>query len=135
MGQDLSLTLVWTTRSDEELDWEAGRRAVSALTRQEIDEHGYHEDETLETAWALILDDLEAVETEWRAQAASFREAVSEDDRALRRVARSDVAMLRTGPVRTLITGGMSSGDDPTDFYEVLDGVPDSVYEAVGFFS
>jgi hypothetical protein len=118
MGADLLLAHVWTTKKDAELDWAAGRSWIDSASLDDLDPDEY-------TSISEI-DDLR----KW----AHERFGVLRELWVGERVDR-DTDMYGFGPVRALISGGMSWGDDPTDGFSLITSLPEPLLEAVGFFA
>lgn len=131
MGADLLLVCWWTTKPDE-VDFDKGRAELASVTFDDIeaienfrygeydsDDSRYEDEEVFlaEIARPQMLDAISEVEACWR-------DGVF--DRA------TDV--YRFGPVKVLITGGTSWGDDPSDMFTWMTLIPDRIAVACGFF-
>lgn len=130
MGADLILAHIWTTKPDSELDWDAARSAIEALTVDDVDSESHYswndaevptDDEEFLSKKVRpgVRNDLEEFKSLWQASLSNLPR---------------DADMCTMGPVRALITGGMSWGDSPTETWDLLSRLPDSVLKAIGFF-
>ncbi len=125
MGADLILATWWTTKP-EELDWSKGVTAISALTIEdcpeldffELDDTADGEDEAESLERIIrpqLLRDLDEIKCSWEGR-------------------HRDSDVYQFGPVRVLLSGGTSWGDDPSDMFTAMTRIPESVAEAIGFF-
>jgi hypothetical protein len=122
MGADLLLAYVWTTEP-EKIDWPKGRAEVAYLNTADValddfDFTGAPEDDTQfmdEVVRPQVYRDLEELKAYW--------EGLS--DRA--------TDTYQFGPVRALISGGTSWGEDPSEMWTVIVRMPQKVLEACGF--
>lgn len=127
MGGDLVLATWWTTK--ETIDWPKAEAAIAALVIDDIESENFdggHEHEfqwdddeafLAEVVRPKLLADLNEIRSYWEGHT----------DRV------TDV--FRFGPVRVLISGGITYGDDPSEMFTVMTRVPDKVAEAAGFFA
>lgn len=129
MGADLILAHIWTTKSDAELDWDAGLRSIETLKYDEVEDpenfEDYPDDDPDDDVFMekyirpQMLEDWEEFKNLWAVPVNLGR----------------DVDLCTFGPVRVLITGGMSWGDSPTDTFDTLNRIDTKPLRAAGFFS
>jgi hypothetical protein len=129
MGADLILAHIWTTKSNSELDWDAGLRSIETLKYDDVAEPSNFEDYPDDDP-----DDAVFMEKYIRPQMlvdwAEFKEMWT-DSHYLPR----DADLCTLGPVRVLITGGMSWGDSPTNTFDLLSRIDPVPLKAAGFLS
>lgn len=130
MGNDLILAYAWTT-APEAIDFDKAEPAIAALTLDSpgLDLDGLQiaaEDAEAEVDTSDDAAFLEFVQTQVRADVAELRDIWGTSNRHTDRY--------RFGPVEALITGGDSYGDSPTEEFDVMTRIPESVYRAIGFF-
>jgi hypothetical protein len=124
MGADLIMAFWWTTKP-EEIDWVKGSAAISYLDITEVDPDNFDGTGSPEDDGAFMDEvirpqlqrDLEEIRRYWE----------GETDRA--------TSVVQLGPVRSLISGGTSWGDDPSEMWTVMNRVPDKIAMACGFYS
>jgi|WetSurMetagenome_2_1015567.scaffolds.fasta_scaffold24150_5 hypothetical protein len=121
MGADLLLAVLWTTR--DRIDWEKGEAEIDLVTDNEIESESFGEgvglDDTAfmaEVVRPRLRIDLDEIRSYWEGR----------NDRA------TDV--YRFGPVRALISGGTSWGDDPSEMFTIMTRLPERVATECGFF-
>ena len=101
MGADMFISAL-ATRRGTDLDWDAAEPAICALDRQELERIAD------ELGWGDDGD----VAAQLRAAVQAAREALTGGSREL--------AILRVGDWDIYLTGGLSTGDTPTDLFDVF---------------
>lgn len=119
MGADLLLHHVWIKRAQEP-DWQAAKATIEAMTDEEIEKlesFEYSEEGTPEEYRYLLVSDLEEIKEVWHND-------------------RRDAYKCPLGPIDCLITGGMSWGDDPSEFFSLVGRFleVDAAINAAGFY-
>lgn len=119
MGAELLLHHVWI-RSKQEPDWAAARAVLSGMTDEEVEkleEMGFHDEtETPAEYREQLVTELAEIEDVWH-----------HDRRTAYRTS--------MGPIDCLITGGISYGDSPDEFWSLVGRFLETpAVEAAGFF-
>ena len=133
MGADLLLSWAWTTKPDG-IDFEKAREIIRAeIVDSVLGKDGVFDGEFLKR-W-----DINDSFNDDEISPADMREQLIEDTDILERLWKGeeffrDADRITVGPVTMVITGGMSWGDSPTEFFDTLRRWGDTpAYEAAGF--
>lgn len=118
MGADLLISHIWTTKKDEELDWEHGLAKIQTLPLDDLRSYyEFDDDKAIEDIRSDFTDSLLLMERIWEGE-------------ELRR----DVSVCTLGPIKVMLSAGVSWGDSPTEFFDTMEDMPFPVLQAVGFF-
>lgn len=116
MGSDL---LLYYAPIPAEPTWALGEERIAQLTAEDADD-------------AALSDDLDEARAQLLADLTELRRVV--EGSAKGEWTRRDIDVLTIGGREYLFTGGMSSGDTPTDFADVMNHLGQTgVLDAVGF--
>ena|ERR1035437_7473744 len=128
MGADFILSHIWTMKKDEEIDWDAGIRAIDILAFDDVQD----------ILSFLEEDDYASLDAERAAMESEVRPQLRADWAEFRALWTGpmprDADLCTFGPVKVLLSGGMSWGDSPTDTFDLLYRLQQVPLRAAGFF-
>ncbi|MGV0985031.1 MAG: hypothetical protein ACOYB2_10780 [Limnohabitans sp.] len=117
MGADLLLHHVWIAKGKEP-DWQAAKDAIAAMDDEKVQKLAEQE---------MVDDDVPAYREQLLADIAEVEDVWHKDRRTAYKCP--------LGPIDCLITGGISWGDSPDEFFDVVGRFLETpAVEAAGFF-